>query len=92
MKGKDISKVGMVVSAAAFGANYIGYLIIARRVPTFDEAYDNSEVPATGDDFKNVLKELIAAQLAMWQHKNELFGQIDAATTPEQIKSIKWIW
>lgn len=37
MKGKDISKVGMVISAVAFGANYIGYLIIARRVPTFDE-------------------------------------------------------
>ena len=36
--------------------------------PTFYKAYDNSEVPATGDDFKNVLNELIAAQLAMWQH------------------------
>lgn len=60
--------------------------------PTFYKAYDNSEVPATGDDFKNVLKELIAAQHGMWMHKNELSKQIAAATTPEQIKSIKWSW
>ena len=60
--------------------------------PSFYKAYDNSEVPATGDDFKNVLNELIAAQLAMWQHKNDLSKQIAAATTPEQIKSIKWSW
>ena len=37
MKGKDISKVGMVVSAIAFTSQYIGYLIITRRIPTFDE-------------------------------------------------------
>ena len=60
--------------------------------PTFYKAYDNSEVPATGDDFKNVLNELIAAQQGMWIHKNELSKQIVAATTPEQIKSIKWSW
>lgn len=60
--------------------------------PTFYKAYDNSEVPATGDDFKNVLNELIAAQQGMWMHKNELSRQIAAATTPEQIKSIKWSW
>ena len=60
--------------------------------PTFYKAYDNSEVPATGDDFKNVLNELIAAQQGMWVHKNELSKQIAEATTPEQIKSIKWIW
>lgn len=60
--------------------------------PTFYKAYDNSEVTATGEDFKAVLTELIAAQLAMWQHKNELSRQIAAATTPEQIKSIKWSW
>ena len=60
--------------------------------PTYYKAYDNSEVPATGDDFKDVLKELIAAQLAMWQHKNELSRQVAEATKPEQIKSIKWSW
>ena len=37
MKGKDISKVGMIVSATAFTLQYIGYLIITRRIPTFDE-------------------------------------------------------
>jgi len=60
--------------------------------PSFYKAYDNSQVPATGEDFKAVLTELIAAQLAMWQHKNELSGQVLAATTAEQVKSIKWSW
>lgn len=60
--------------------------------PSFYKTYDNSQVPATGEDFKAVLTELIAAQLAMWQHKNELSGQVAAATTAEQVKSIKWSW
>ena len=62
------------------------------KAPSFYKAYDNSQVPATGEDFKNVLNELIAAQLAMWQHKNELSGQVAEATKPEQVKSIKWSW
>lgn len=60
--------------------------------PTFYKAYDNSEVTATGEDFKSVMTELIAAQLAMWQHKNELSRQVYEATKPEQVKSIKWSW
>ena len=60
--------------------------------PTFYKAYDNSEVAATGDDFKAVLAELIAAQLAMWQHKNELTRQVAETTKPDQVKSIKWSW
>ena len=60
--------------------------------PNFYKTYDNSEVTATGEDFKSVLTELIAAQLAMWQHKNELSRQVYEATKPEQVKSIKWNW
>ena len=53
---------------------------------------DNTNVDCTVAQIKAVLTELIAALLSMWQLKQTLTEQIDAATTAEEIQAIKWEW
>lgn len=60
--------------------------------PSFYKTYDNGTVPATGEAFQSVLTELMATQLAMWQHKDELSRAIELAETEEQINFIRWSW
>lgn len=58
----------------------------------FYKLKDNTSVDCTVAQIKTVLTELTAALLSMWQLKQTLTEQIDAATTAEEIQAIKWEW
>ena len=58
----------------------------------FYKLKDNSSVDCSVTQIKTVLTELIAALLSMWQLKQALTEQVNAATTAEEIQAIKWEW
>ena len=58
----------------------------------FYKLKDNSSVDCTVAQIKTVLTELITALLSMWQLKQTITEQINAATTAEEIQAIKWEW
>lgn len=58
----------------------------------FYKIKDNSDINCSVSQIKTVLTELIAALLSMWQLKQALTEQVNAATTAEEIQAIKWEW
>ena len=60
------------------------------ELPGFYKLADNTRVPCTATQFKQVYQELIQGQLALWNKKDTLEEQINNATTWEELEAIVW--
>ena len=95
-KGIDSVTLGAKIDCREKDVNNITAIVYVYEktgvAPNFYKTYDNKEVPADGETFQRVLIELIMEQNKIWSHKDELENKINAATSVEQIKAIKWSW
>lgn len=95
-KGLDSAVLGVKIDCREKDVDNITALVYVYEktgvAPNFYKTYDNKEVPADGETFQRVLIELIMEQNKSWSRKDELEKKINAATTPDEIKAIKWSW